>query len=149
MSSSANDKPVKPKKSRSRVGPPVVTKELEAVKAKQRSDQQARTEARTAALASEVPDVAADPPLVDLYEVGRVNVLNRDIEDFQALTSGDIAIIDLSESAGTWTGERRPFGLVLTRGPGELLVITDTCCLPGQFHVRYDSPFPDRSERPE
>ena len=149
MSSSANNKTVKPKKSRSRVGPPLTSKELEAVKAKQRSDQQARTEARAAALTSNVPDEAGDPPLVDLYEVGRVNVLNREVENFQELTSGDIAIIDLSESAGPWTGERRPFGLVLTRGQGELLIITDTCCQPGQFNIRYDSPFPDRSDRPE
>jgi hypothetical protein len=142
MSSSADPKSTK--KNNSRVGPPVESQLLKELKANQRAAQEARTEALVADYKElEVLDEASDPPLVDLYEVGRVNVLNRDIEDYQELTSGDIAIIDLSESGGTWKGEYRSFGLVLTRGPGELLVISNTCCRPGEFHVKYDAPFPE------
>ena len=162
MSSSARTKTAKPKKSR--VGPPEASEGLKAVKAKQRADQQARTDA----LVSEYKEFGPDP-VVDLYNVGRANVLNDEIEaatleapaiDLTApeqssatvahpFREGDIAIIDLSESAGVWKGERRPFGLVLTRGPGELLVINDTTCRPGEYVVRYDAPFPDKTEGPE
>ena len=162
MSSSAPPKTVKPKKSR--VGPPVVSDQLKAVKAKLQSDQQARTDA----LVSEYQEFGPDP-VVDLYNVGRANVLNQEIEAAtleapvidltephqssatvaQPFREGDIAIIDLSESAGVWKGERRPFGLVLTRGPGELLVINDTTCNPGEYVVRYDAPFLDKTEGPE
>jgi hypothetical protein len=142
MSSSADPKSTK--KNNSRVGPPVESQLLKELKANQRAAQEARTAALVADYRElEFQDEVSDPPLVDLYEVGRVNVLNRDIEDYQELTSGDIAIIDLSESGGTWKGEQRSFGLVLTRGPGELLVISNTCCRPGEYHVKYDSPFPE------
>ena len=160
MSSSARAKTVKPKKSR--VGPPEGSEGLEAVKARQRTDQQARTDA----LVSEYQDFGPDP-VVDLYTVGRANVINEEIQaaaskapviDLTEQSSatvahpyreGDIAIIDLSESAGVWKGERRPFGLVLTRGPGELLVINDTTCRPGEYVVRYDPPFTGKPGGPE
>jgi hypothetical protein len=142
MSSSADPKSTK--KSNSRVGPPVESHLLKEIKANQRAAQEARTAALVANYGEqEVLNEDSDPPLVDLYEVGRVNVLNREVGDCPELTSGDIAIIDLSESGGTWKGEQRPFGLVLTRGPGELLIISNTCCRPGEFNVRYDAPFPE------
>ena len=142
MSSSTRSK--SEHKKSSRVGPPVESKLLKELKANQRAAQEARTAALVADYRElEVLEEASDPPLVDLYEVGRVNVLNGDVGNCEELTSGDIAIIDLSESGGTWKGEQRSFGLVLTRGPGELLVISNTCCRPGEYHVKYDSPFPE------
>ena len=121
MSSSAGKKPVN--KKGSRVGPPAVSQQLKDVKANQRADQQARTDA-----------------LVDLYEVGRAQVLHAGTE----ATSTVRADIDLSEQAGPWKGARRPFGLVLTRGVlGELLLISESTSNPGEWVVKYDAPFPD------
>jgi hypothetical protein len=121
MSSSAGQKAGNKKSSR--VGPPVESRQLKDVKGKQRADQQARTDA-----------------LVDLYEVGRAQVLHAGTE----ATSAVRADIDLSEQAGPWKGARRPFGLVLTRGVlGELLLISESTSNPGEWVVKYDAPFPD------
>jgi hypothetical protein len=121
MSSSAGQKAGNKKSSR--VGPPVESRQLKGVQAKQRADQQARTNA-----------------LVDLYEVGRAQVLQAGI---QGASSAEHADIDLSDQAGPWKGERRPFGVVLTRGPGELLLISESTSRPGEWVVKYDAPFPE------
>jgi hypothetical protein len=138
MSSSADSKPVKNKNSR--VGPPVESEQLKALKAKQRADQEARTEA----LVAEYKDFGPDPT-VDLYQVGRAQVLSASsyATTAEPSTETNSAHIDLAESAGSWKGERRPFGLVLTRGFGELLVLTESPSHPGVWVVKYDPPFPE------
>ena len=143
MSSSAEEQSKKKKRSRA---PPVESQELKDVKVQRRADQQARTDA----LVAEYKDLALDPD-VDLYEVGRARLLHESsvAEVAQPFTESSAALVDFSESAGVWKGERRPFGLVLTRGFGELLVITDSTCRPGEFHVKYDAPFEEGSAVPE
>jgi hypothetical protein len=128
MSSSADPKPSK--KKNPRVGPPEESQLLKELKANHRAEQ----EARTAALVAEYKDLGPDPT-VGLYEVGRAQLLNESsvATIAQPFMESSVALIDLSESAGVWKGERRPFGLVLTRGPGELLIITDSTCRPGEF----------------
>ena len=144
MSSSAGGKPVKEKSTR--VGPPMESRLLKALKDKQQADQQARTDA----LVAEYKDLALDPD-VDLYEVGRARLLNESsvAEVAQPFTESNAVLVDFSESAGVWKGERRSFGIVLTRGFGELLVITESTSSPGEFHVKYDAPFKEGSAVPE
>ena len=67
----------------------------------------------------------------------------------RSATGSNAALVGFSESAGVWKGERRPFGIVLTRGFGELLVVTESTSSPGEFHVKYDAPFKEGSAVPE
>ena len=140
MSSSASTKT--DQKKSSRVGPPAESKQLKEVKADKRAKQEARTEAR-----------------VDFYTVGRANVLANTIDDEIAasaleppvidLTNPDPTGPDLSTRAGCWRGERRPSGLVLTRGHGELLLISESTVRPGEWRIKYDPPFPEGTSGPE
>ena len=48
--------------------------------------------------------------------------------------------IDLSSEAGAWKLEHRPYGFVLSRGPGELLIVSNSSERPGEWSVIYDEP---------
>ena len=146
MSSSASSKNNDKKKSRA--GPPVENQQLRDLKKNQRAEQQARTRARVAELQLPGPD-----RIQDLYQVGRANVLAAELDaEIQAalseppvidLSDPDPTGPDLSSIAGCWSGERRPNGLVLTRGDGELLLISESTVRPGEWHIKYDAPFPE------
>jgi hypothetical protein len=53
------------------------------------------------------------------------------------------ASIDLTEGAGVWKGQLSSFGLTLTRGPGERLVLIESSYRPGEWCVQYDPPLPE------
>ena len=94
MSSSAEEKSVKDKRSR---GPLVGSRQLKELKQQERTDQQDRTKARVAVYKQFGPE-----PSVDLYQVGRSQVLHVSTEATPAepFVESRPASIDLSEPAG-------------------------------------------------
>jgi hypothetical protein len=131
MSSSAGAKTDQKK------GIPKESKALLAIKEEARVNLEARTAALTARYAG---------GNTDLFEVGRTQVLQAHGEGLPfpgPIAEHTEATIDLSAHAGFWRGERRPFGIVLTRGPGELLVVSESTSRPGEWTVKYDPPFPE------
>ena len=143
MSSSAEVKEVKDKRPR---GPPLESEELKEVKRQKEADQQARTNERVA-LYTEL----AREPSVELERVARVEALRKSgvLQDpagwWAAVptTTAGIESIDLTEGAGVWKGQLSSFGLTLTRGPGERLVLIESSYRPGEWCVQYDPPLPE------
>jgi hypothetical protein len=52
---------------------------------------------------------------------------------------------DLSTQAGCWYGERRTNGVVLSRGFGETLRISESSVRPGEWKLTYEPPLPEYS----
>ena len=137
---------VKKVKDNRRRGPPLESEELKEVKRRKEAEQQARTNERVALYTQR-----GGEPSVELQRVARVEELRvsgvlQDRGEWWATaptTTAGIESIDLTEGAGVWKGQLSSFGLTLTRGPGERLVLIESSFIPGEWCVQYDPPLPE------
>ena len=129
-----------------RRGPPLESEELKEVKRLKEAEQQARTNEREAFYTQRGREPSVELQRVARVEELRVSGVLQDRGEWWATaptTTAGIESIDLTEGAGVWKGQLSSFGLTLTRGPGERLVLIESSFRPGEWCVQYDPPLPE------
>ena len=134
---SSSDKSKAAQKKPSRVGPPAESASLKKLKADKRAEQEARTVA-----------------LLTHYDTYRSNVLAQKLHEEVKAACQESSVVDLtadlvpprpdcSTEAGCWYGERRTNGIVLSRGFGETLRISESSVRPGEWKITFEPPIPE------